>query len=39
VAVAAVCHLLATRVIERSGRGGRARLREIETLNDSLEEL
>jgi hypothetical protein len=34
-----VCHLLATRVIERSGRGGRARLREIEVLNDSLEEL
>ena len=39
VAVAAVCHLLATRVIEHAGRSGRARLRGIETLNDSLGEL
>jgi DNA-binding MurR/RpiR family transcriptional regulator len=39
VAVAALCHLLATRVIERSGQSGRTRLRGIEALNDSLEEL
>jgi len=39
VAVAAVCHLLATRAIEKAGASGRQRLRSIETLNDSLEEL
>lgn len=39
VAVIAVCHLLATRAIERAGTAGRHRLRGIETLNDSLEEL
>lgn len=39
VAVAAVCHLLATRAIEMAGTDGRARLRGIEVLNDALEEL
>jgi DNA-binding MurR/RpiR family transcriptional regulator len=38
-AVAAVCHLLATRAIEKAGAEGRARLRGIEVLNDELEEL
>jgi DNA-binding MurR/RpiR family transcriptional regulator len=38
-AVAAVCHLLATRAIEKAGSEGRARLRGIEVLNDELEEL
>jgi DNA-binding MurR/RpiR family transcriptional regulator len=38
-AVAAVCHLLTTRAIEKAGTSGRARLRAIETLNDELEEL
>jgi DNA-binding MurR/RpiR family transcriptional regulator len=38
-AVAAVCHILATRAIEKAGAVGRARLRAIETLNDELEEL
>ncbi len=39
VPVMAVCHLLATRVIEHAGAAGRQRLRGIEALNDSLEEL
>ena len=39
VAVTAVCHLLATRAIEIAGTSARARLRGIESLNDSLEEL
>jgi hypothetical protein len=34
-----VCHLLATRAIEHAGTAGRRRLRGIEALNDSLEEL
>jgi DNA-binding MurR/RpiR family transcriptional regulator len=38
-AVAAVCHLLATRAIEKAGASGRSRLRAIEALNDELEEL
>ncbi len=38
-AVAAVCHLLTTRAIEKAGAAGRARLRAIEALNDELEEL
>jgi len=38
-AVAAVCHLLTTRAIEKAGPNGRTRLRAIETLNDELEEL
>lgn len=38
-AVAAVCHLLATRAIERAGASARSRLRAIEALNDELEEL
>ncbi len=39
VPVMAVCHLLTTRVIEHAGANGRQRLRGIEALNDSLEEL
>lgn len=39
IAVTAICHLLATRAIEMSGKAGRNRLRGIETLNDDLEEL
>jgi DNA-binding MurR/RpiR family transcriptional regulator len=39
VGVMAVCHLLATRAIEIAGSQGRVRLRGIESLNDSLEEL
>jgi DNA-binding MurR/RpiR family transcriptional regulator len=39
MAVMGVCHLLATRAIELAGAAGRARLRAIESLNDSLEEL
>ncbi len=39
VPVMAVCHLLATRAIERAGAAGRQRLRAIEALNDNLEEL
>jgi DNA-binding MurR/RpiR family transcriptional regulator len=39
VAVSAVCHLLATRAIEKAGAAGRTRLREIEALNEALEEL
>lgn len=39
VAVMAICHLLATRAIERSGAAGRTRLRGIEAFGDALEEL
>lgn len=39
VPVMAVCHLIATRAIERAGAAGRTRLRGIERLGDSLEEL
>ena len=39
VAVMAICHLLATRAIERAGANGRARLRGIEAIGDALEEL
>lgn len=39
VAVTAVCHLLATRAIEKAGAAGRARLRGIEALNEALDEL
>ena len=39
VAVTAVCHLLATRAIEKAGADGRARLRGIEALNEALDEL
>ncbi|MEO5325782.1 MurR/RpiR family transcriptional regulator [Mesorhizobium sp. CC13] len=39
VAVMAVCHLLATRAIERAGAAGRTRLRGIEAFGDALEEL
>lgn len=39
MAVMGVCHLLATRAIELSGPAGRTRLRGIESLNDSLDEL
>lgn len=39
VAVMAVCHLLATRCIELAASSGRSRLRGIEAINDSLEEL
>lgn len=39
VSVMAVCHLIASRAIERAGRDGRRRLREIESLNESLGEL
>jgi DNA-binding MurR/RpiR family transcriptional regulator len=39
VSVMALCHLLVTRAIEVAGATGRSRLRGIETLNDSLEEL
>ncbi|EZI24837.1 MurR/RpiR family transcriptional regulator [Pseudomonas extremaustralis] len=39
VAVMGVCHLLATRAIELAGSAGRARLRGIESFNDSLDEL
>jgi len=39
VSVMALCHLLVTRAIEMAGAAGRSRLRGIETLNDSLEEL
>lgn len=38
-AVLALCHLLATRVLERSGPAGRKRLLAVETLHDSLDEL
>lgn len=39
VSVMAVCHLLATRAIERAGAAGRTRLRGIESIGDALEEL
>ena len=39
VSVMALCHLITTRCIEISGVSGRNRLRGIEVLNDSLEEL
>ncbi len=39
VAVTALCHLMASRAIEKAGAAGRKRLRGIEALNDSLEEL
>jgi DNA-binding MurR/RpiR family transcriptional regulator len=39
VSVMAICHLLITRCVERAEIGGRNRLRNIESLNDSLEEL
>ena len=39
MAVMGVCHLLATRAIELAGSAGRARLRRIESFNDSLDEL
>lgn len=38
-AVLAVCHLLATRVITRSGRAGRARLTAVEQMLEALGEL
>jgi len=38
-AVMALCHLLITRCLEKAGLSGRKRLRKIETLNDSLDEL
>ena len=39
VSVMALCHLLTTRCIETAGVAGRNRLRDIEALNDTLEEL
>lgn len=39
VTVTAFCHLLTTRAIERAAKAGRDRLRDIESLNDSLGEL
>lgn len=39
VSVMAVCHLIATRCIEIAGAAGRKRLRGIEAINDTLEEL
>jgi DNA-binding MurR/RpiR family transcriptional regulator len=39
VAVTAVCHLVATRAIEKAGASGRRRLRGIEALNEALDEL
>ncbi|MDW9417154.1 MurR/RpiR family transcriptional regulator [Sinorhizobium meliloti] len=39
VSVMALCHLLTTRCIETAGVAGRNRLRGIEALNDTLEEL
>ena len=38
-AVLALCHLLATRMLERSSPAGRKRLLAIEALHDSLDEL
>jgi DNA-binding MurR/RpiR family transcriptional regulator len=37
--VMALCHLLITRCLEKAGVEGRKRLRNIETLNEGLEEL
>lgn len=39
VAAMALCHMLASRVIELAGQTGRARLMRIDTLHDSLGEL
>jgi DNA-binding MurR/RpiR family transcriptional regulator len=39
VAVMALCQVLAGRVVELAGGAGRDRLRQIEALNDALEEL
>lgn len=39
VTVTALCHLLTTRAIEQAGKTGRNRLKDIESLNDSLGEL
>ncbi len=39
VSVMAVCHILAMRTIQLAGANARARLRKIEMLNDTLEEL
>jgi DNA-binding MurR/RpiR family transcriptional regulator len=39
VSVMAICHLIATRAIERAGAAGRTRLRGIERFGDTLEEL
>ncbi|EXL02316.1 MurR/RpiR family transcriptional regulator [Aquamicrobium defluvii] len=39
VSVMAVCHLIASRCIELAATAGRKRLREIEAINDALEEL
>ena len=39
VSVMAVCHLIASRVIERAASDARRRLREIESLNEALGEL
>lgn len=38
-AVMALCHLLITRCLEKAGVEGRKRLRNIETLNEGLDEL
>jgi DNA-binding MurR/RpiR family transcriptional regulator len=38
-AVLALCHLLATRVIEKAGAAGRKRLSAIEAIHDALDEL
>lgn len=38
-AVLTLCHIIATRVLERSGQAGRKRLLAIEGLHDSLDEL
>lgn len=39
VAVMGVCHLLATRIIERAGASGRRRLAAIESLHEDLDEI
>jgi DNA-binding MurR/RpiR family transcriptional regulator len=39
IAVMALCHVIATRTIERAGSAARRRLRGIEAYNDSLDEL
>jgi DNA-binding MurR/RpiR family transcriptional regulator len=38
-AVMALCHLLITRCLEKAGTDGRTRLRSIESLNETLDEL
>jgi hypothetical protein len=35
----ALCHLLITRCLEKAGTEGRTRLRSIELLNETLDEL